>query len=77
MKSVIISSGIALPPHVVTNHQLAEIMDTSDEWIRTRSGIEQRRFAEPGQGSAELGTMAARAAKRCRVDVAGSERSRR
>ncbi len=60
MKSVIIGSGIALPPHVVTNDQLAEIMDTSDEWIRTRSGIEQRYFAAPGQGSAELGTSAAR-----------------
>jgi 3-oxoacyl-[acyl-carrier-protein] synthase-3 len=60
MKSVITGSGIALAPHVVTNHQLAEIMDTSDEWIRTRSGIEERRYAAPGQGSAELGTEAAR-----------------
>lgn len=60
MKSVITGSGIALPPHVVTNDQLAEIMDTSDEWIRTRSGIEQRYFAAPGQGSADLGTEAAR-----------------
>jgi len=60
MKSVITGSGIALPPHIVTNDQLAEIMDTSDEWIRTRSGIEQRYFAAPGQGSAELGTEAAR-----------------
>ena len=42
MKSVITGSGIALPPHVVTNEQLSRIMDTSDEWIRTRSGIEQR-----------------------------------
>lgn len=62
MKSVITGSGIALPPHIVTNDQLAEIMDTSDEWIRTRSGIEQRHYAAPGQGSADLGTEAARAA---------------
>lgn len=62
MKSVITGSGIALPPHVVTNDQLAELMDTSDEWIRTRSGIEQRYYAAPGQGSAELGTEAARKA---------------
>jgi 3-oxoacyl-[acyl-carrier-protein] synthase-3 len=60
MQSVITGSGIALPPHIVTNQQLAEIMDTSDEWIRTRSGIEQRYFAAPGQGSADLGTEAAR-----------------
>ena len=60
MKSVLIGSGIGLPPHVVTNHQLAEIMDTSDEWIKTRSGIEQRYFAAEGQGSAELGSAAAR-----------------
>jgi 3-oxoacyl-[acyl-carrier-protein] synthase III len=62
MKSVIMGSGIALPPHIVTNDQLSEIMDTSDEWIRTRSGIEQRYYAAPGQGSADLGTEAARAA---------------
>ncbi len=62
MKSVITGSGIALPPHVVTNEQLSRIMDTSDEWIRTRSGIEQRYYAAPGQGSAELGSMAGEAA---------------
>lgn len=59
MRSVIIGSGIGLPPHVVPNDALARIMDTSDEWIRTRSGIEQRYFAAEGQGSAELGAMAA------------------
>jgi 3-oxoacyl-[acyl-carrier-protein] synthase-3 len=64
MKSVITGSGIALPPHVVTNEQLSRIMDTSDEWIRTRSGIEQRYFAGPGMGSAELGSLAAEAAIR-------------
>lgn len=37
-------------------------MDTSDEWIRTRSGIQERRYAEPGQGSTDLGVMASRAA---------------
>jgi 3-oxoacyl-[acyl-carrier-protein] synthase-3 len=35
-------------------------MDTSDEWIRTRSGIQQRRYVDPGQGSAELGMEAAK-----------------
>lgn len=62
MRSVITGTGIGLPPHVVTNDALARIMDTSDEWIRTRSGIQERRFAEPGQGSTDLGVLASRAA---------------
>src|SRR5439155_24544599 len=59
MKSVITGSGIGIPKNVVPNEALARIMDTSDEWIRTRSGIQQRYFADPGQGSAELGMAAA------------------
>jgi 3-oxoacyl-[acyl-carrier-protein] synthase-3 len=59
MRSVIISSGIGVPKNVVTNDALAKIMDTSDEWIRTRSGIQQRRYVDPGEGSAELGMRAA------------------
>jgi len=59
MKSVITGSGIGLPKNVVRNDALAQIMDTSDEWIRTRSGIEQRYYADEGQGSAELGALAA------------------
>lgn len=62
MRSVIIGTGIGVPPHVVPNAALAGIMDTSDEWIRTRSGIQERRYAEPGQGSTDLGVMATRAA---------------
>jgi 3-oxoacyl-[acyl-carrier-protein] synthase-3 len=50
-------------------------MDTTDEWIRTRSGIEERRYADPGQGSAELGTIAAqnalKAANRTPADIDG------
>lgn len=60
MRSVIAGSGIAVPKNVVRNEALARLMDTSDEWIRTRSGIEQRHYADPGDGSAELGTAAAR-----------------
>src|SRR5687767_13125705 len=62
MKSVITGSGIGIPKNVVKNEILGRIMDTSDEWIRTRSGIEQRYYADPGQGSAELGMQAAKAA---------------
>src|SRR5438105_1497827 len=59
MKSVITGSGIGVPKNIVRNDALAQIMDTSDEWIRTRSGIEQRYYADEGQGSAELGALAA------------------
>ena len=62
MKSVITGSGIGVPKNVVANDKLARIMDTTDEWIRTRSGITERRVADPGQGSSELGITAARAA---------------
>ncbi|MEO8218009.1 MAG: beta-ketoacyl-ACP synthase III [Acidobacteriota bacterium] len=59
MRSVITGSGIGIPPNLVTNEMLSKIMDTSDEWIRTRSGIEQRYFADDGQGSVALGLIAA------------------
>lgn len=64
MRSVISGSGIGVPKNVVKNAVLTQIMDTSEEWIRTRSGIEERRYADPGQGSAELGVLAAEAALR-------------
>jgi 3-oxoacyl-[acyl-carrier-protein] synthase III len=62
MKSVITGTGIGVPKNVVRNEALTKIMDTSDEWIRTRSGVEERRYADSGQGSAELGAIAAQAA---------------
>ena len=62
MNSVITGSGIGIPKNVVRNEVLSKIMDTSDEWIRSRSGIEQRYYADPGEGSAELGMRAADAA---------------
>jgi 3-oxoacyl-[acyl-carrier-protein] synthase-3 len=62
MRSVITGTGIGVPKNVVPNAALARIMDTSDEWIRTRSGVEQRRYADQGQGSSDLGIMAAEAA---------------
>jgi 3-oxoacyl-[acyl-carrier-protein] synthase-3 len=62
MRSVITGSGIGVPKNVVPNERLARIMDTSDEWIRTRSGVVERRYVDAGQGSADLGMDAARAA---------------
>ena len=60
MRSIITGSGIGIPKNVVKNDALSRIMDTTDEWIRTRSGVEERRYVDDGQGSAELGMMAAK-----------------
>lgn len=49
-----------VPPRVVTNADLEKIVDTSDEWIRTRTGIRERHYAEPGIASSHLGTEAAK-----------------
>jgi 3-oxoacyl-[acyl-carrier-protein] synthase-3 len=43
---------------VVTNEDLSKIMETNDEWIRTRTGIRERRWAEPGTGASQLGAPA-------------------
>lgn len=62
MGSIIVGTGISLPNRVVTNADLEQIMDTSDEWIRKRSGVHERRIADPGVGSSDLGTEATLAA---------------
>jgi 3-oxoacyl-[acyl-carrier-protein] synthase-3 len=54
--------GVEVPSICVDNSMLARIMDTTDEWIRERSGIVTRFYVEPGVGSSELGAAAARAA---------------
>lgn len=55
-------AGSALPRRVVGNDELAEQVDTSDEWIRERTGIAQRYIAGEGETTASLATAAARAA---------------
>src|SRR6266581_2596486 len=60
--SRIVGTGSGLPAKIVTNDDLAKRMDTSDEWIRTRTGIRQRHIAEPSQTSSDLGVDAGRAA---------------
>lgn len=54
--------GSYVPGNVVTNDDLAAGLDTSDEWIRQRTGIAERRTAEPGVCSSDLGVLAAREA---------------
>jgi 3-oxoacyl-[acyl-carrier-protein] synthase-3 len=61
-RAVIVGSGSEIPPLRVTNAMLARIMDTSDEWIRERSGVEARHFVEEGVGTSDLGVAAARRA---------------
>lgn len=65
--SRIIGTGRFLPRKIVTNADLEQIMDTTDEWIRSRSGIEQRHVASEGEGTTDLCEHAARAA----LDAAG------
>ena len=62
MTSVIVGSGSAVPAHVVTNSDLATIMDTTDEWILSRTGVRQRHFVAPGIGSSDLAIEAGAAA---------------
>ncbi len=60
--SRIIGSGSYLPRNIVTNDDLAQRMDTSDEWIRSRTGIRQRHIAEAGETSSSLALEASKAA---------------
>ncbi len=55
-------TGVAgyLPPRVVTNADMEKMVDTTDEWIRTRTGIRERHFAAPGVASSHMGTEAAK-----------------
>lgn len=61
-RSVIAGTGSALPKRVVTNHELAQTVDTSDEWIVERSGIRQRYIAGEGETTSTLAIEAARKA---------------
>jgi 3-oxoacyl-[acyl-carrier-protein] synthase-3 len=49
-----LGTGFAVPDRVVTNDDLSRLMDTSDEWIRTRTGIQERRWVEEGETGAGL-----------------------
>jgi 3-oxoacyl-[acyl-carrier-protein] synthase-3 len=62
IRARIIGSGICLPSNIVTNDDLARRMDTSDEWIRERTGIRQRHIALPGENTSDLALGAAREA---------------
>ena len=61
-RSLVTGCGSYLPARVMTNAQLAKTVDTSDEWIRQRTGIRERRVAEDGECTSDLGLKAAREA---------------
>ena len=73
IQSRITGLGFHVPPRIVTNHDLAQVMDTNDAWIVERTGIRERHFVDPGTGSSDLGVEAARnalaAAGRAAADV--------
>ena len=62
LRSVLTGTGSALPKRAVTNAELAQTVDTSDEWIVERTGIRQRYIAGEGETTSTLATDAARAA---------------
>ena len=68
----IIGTGSYLPSNVVTNHDLEKLVDTSDQWIRERTGIEQRHIAVQGETTVDLAEQASRNA----IEAAGIDASK-
>ena len=62
LRTVVKGCGGYLPKRVLTNEDLAKVVDTTDEWISTRTGIKERRIAAKGELTSTMGTAAARAA---------------
>src|SRR5258706_13714960 len=62
MRTVVRGCGFVVGEHAVKNEQLARVCETSDQWIRERSGIEQRYDVADGTATSDLGVRAARVA---------------
>jgi 3-oxoacyl-[acyl-carrier-protein] synthase-3 len=62
MRSVVLGYGSYMPERILTNAELAKMVDTSDEWIVQRTGIKQRHIAAEGEFTSHLGLKAAQAA---------------
>lgn len=62
LRTVVKGCGGYLPERVLTNEDLAKVVDTTDDWISTRTGIRERRIAGKGELTSTMGTAAARAA---------------
>lgn len=72
LRSHIVGCGSYLPARVVTNREMAEMVDTSDEWIAERTGIRLRHIAAEGETTADLATQAALRALEV-AEIKGSE----
>jgi len=59
LKARITGTGLYVPKKVLTNFDIEKMVDTSDEWIRERTGIRERRIAEEGEAASDLALMAA------------------
>lgn len=66
-RAVVIGVGHYLPERIVPNSEFEKTLDTTDEWIKSRSGIERRHFAAPDQNTSDLAAFAAQKA----LDMAG------
>ena len=71
-RAVVIGVGHYLPDRVVPNAEFEKTLDTTDEWIKSRSGIERRHFAAPDQTTSDLATNAANAAL-AMADLTGND----
>ncbi len=60
MKAKITATGRYLPKRILTNHDLEKMVDTSDEWIRSRTGIEKRHIVSKGEATSHMGAHVAR-----------------
>ena len=54
LRAKVLGTGSYLPPKVVTNHDLSQLMETSDEWIQQRSGIQKRHYVDAGVVTSDL-----------------------
>src|SRR5271155_5231381 len=72
LRSQVAGCGAYLPERIITNRELAQRLDTSDEWIRQRTGIGERRIAADGELTSDLAVAAARRALE-RAGMSGSD----
>ena len=72
-QSRVVGTGHYLPPKVVTNFDVMKMMDTSDEFIVTRTGVRERRYAEADVSASDLAAEACRAAVEDRSEEHTSE----
>ncbi|WP_191061723.1 beta-ketoacyl-ACP synthase 3, partial [Geminicoccus harenae] len=71
LRSIVLGIGSYLPERVVTNDDMARMVDTSDEWIRERTGITRRHFAAEGEATSDLAVAASLRA----IEAAGIDRN--